>query len=734
MYHKTLFKDALWIMPARDMDSALFRKDFTLTDKTQGRIVICGLGYFELFINGKKVGDDLFVPAYSDYEPRDTADFRYPIYDQMDHRIYALEYDVTEYLQIGNNTIGIMLGSGFYNQTKRTGEGHVSYGRIKLCFNMTTDEGSVISDASVRFKEGFIRSSNLFYGEEHDYRGFDYGWDTAACDKNNWEDVTISGIPESSFHIQDCPVDKVIRKIKPKLVKRFSGYSLYDTGENISGYPVVYSKAKNETITVECAENITDDLTLDFGSMGGSKGQKGTDTYITDGINEYYHPVFTWHGFRYFTATDNCEPVECRVIHADIGITSSFKCNDETLNWYYDAFIRSMLTNMHGGVPSDCPHRERLGYTGDGQLCCSSAMYTLDAMKFYRKWMEDIKEGQDMVTGHVQHTAPFNGGGGGPAGWGGAIVTVPYEYYMHYSDISVLVEFFPRMMKYFNYMESRCKNGFVASEEKGGWCLGDWCAPDQTVIPESYVNTCLYISYLDTAIKIAGILNKQTEIIKLEKLRKNASEAVINAYRSNTEHIFIGGIQGADAFAYLIGSGDDRTLKNIESRYTKLGTYDTGIFGTYILNKVLFENGHADLAYRLMTNKMSASFFNMKEHGATTLWERWNGDSNNHPMFGASVRYIFEHILGITQPYGCAGFDSVIIAPKIIEGLDHIKGHMTAALGIISVGYDKKSDSIDFSITIDKGIQAIFRLYDMEFKLNEGLNNFSISINKQQEV
>ena len=125
----------------------------------------------------------------------------------------------------------------------------------------------------------------------------------------------------------------------------------------------------------------------------------------------------------------------------------------------------------------------------------------------------------------------------------------------------------------------------------------------------------------------------------------------------------------------------------------------------------------------------------MKAHGATTLFERWNGDSNNHPMFGASIRYIFEHILGITQMDGCAGFGSVIIAPKIIEGLDHVKGHMTASLGIISVGYDKKSESIDFSISIAKGIQAVFKLYDMEFALNEGLNNFSISTNKhQQEV
>lgn len=142
-------------------------------------------------------------------------------------------------------------------------------------------------------------------------------------------------------------------------------------------------------------------------------------------------PWFTWHGFRYFELTNNAEPVRCEVVHSDCAVTSSFESGSEMLNWLYDAYIRTQLSNMHSGVPSDCPHIERLGYTGDGQLCCEAAMMLLDSQKFYKKWLEDISDCQSIGNGHVQHTAPFMGGGGGPAGWGGAIAVVPYEMYKY---------------------------------------------------------------------------------------------------------------------------------------------------------------------------------------------------------------------------------------------------------------------------------------------------------------
>ena len=726
MYHKTIFKNAHWIMPSMDMDSAIFRKTFINKGCNKAVMTITGLGYFLLYINGKKVSDDLFTPAYSDYHPRETKKFRYPINDTMSHRIYCLKYDVTEYLKDGINCLGIMLGSGFYNQTKRIGEGNVTYGRIKLCFRLSLDDEYIESDKSVMYKEGFIKSSNLFYGEEHNYNGFDYLWNTENADTSGWLDSIETDIQQSELYIQNCNKDKIIKKINPKLIDHKDGLFVYDAGINISGYPVIYCEKKNEHIQVECAERINDDNTLNFISMGGGKGQKCTMKYITDGITNTFNPIFTWQGFRYFTVTDNATALECHIVHTDVKVNSSFSCSSSILNWYYKAYIRSQLTNLHGSVPSDCPHRERLGYTGDGQLCARAAMYCLDMKKVYRKWLEDISDCQDINNGHVQHTAPFNGGGGGPSGWGGAIVTVPYEYYLHYGDLSVLRKFFPKMLHYFEYMESRCSNGLVIREEEKGWCLGEWCTPEPTYIPESYVNTCLYVKLLQIGQTTADILKKFEDKKRISKLEQIHKKAITDAYMSKLESTFIFGNQGADAFAYDIFLGDERTLENIKRRYESLLTYDTGIFGTYILNKVLFENGLSDLAFLLLTNKKEASFYNMKKQGATTLWERWNGDSNNHPMFGASARYLFEYILGIRQKPDTSGFDEVIISPLRIKGLNRAKGHITCRHGKIAVSYMKSDQITEYRIQIPKNVNAVFSVGTTKKILNEGLNIIKI--------
>ncbi|MFA5340911.1 MAG: family 78 glycoside hydrolase catalytic domain [Clostridia bacterium] len=726
MFHKTIFKDAQWIMPSTDVDSAIFRKTFIYDGEQKAVITITGLGYFILYINGIKVSDDLFTPAYSDYHPRDTAKFRYPIHDTMNHRIYCLRYDISKYMNIGENCIGIILGSGYYNQTKRLGEGNVTYGRIKLCFHLHLGNTDICSDQSVVFKQGFIKSSNLFYGEEHDYTGFDYMWNTLNAETAGWTQSICCPAPQSDYHIQDFNSDRIIKEIKPKLISKINGCYLYDAGINITGYPVINCPDKNKTVIVECAECIDDNNNLDFISMGGAKGQKCTMKYITDGITQNYHPFFTWQGFRYFTVTDNASCETCHVIHTDVAVTSSFSCNNRILNWYYKAYIQSQLTNLHGCVPSDCPHRERLGYTGDGQLCCRSAMYCLEMKDIYRKWMEDISDCQDINNGHVQHTAPFNGGGGGPSGWGGAIVVVPYEYYMHYKDTSVLTRFLPKMMRYFSYMESRCENGLVVREEEKGWCLGEWCTPEPAYIPESFVNTAIFIKLLMMAKDAAKILKKDFEYDSIQKMICRHTEAFENAFMSKLEHTFIFGQQGADAFAYNISLGDNRTLENIKTRYESLLTYDTGIFGTYILNSVLFDNGLSDLAFRLLTNKKTASFYNMMKNNATTLWERWNGDSNNHPMFGASVRFLFEHILGIRQKEGSAGFDEIVISPKKIKGLNKAKGHITCDHGVISVSYNTIDESRNFVIEIPKNVTAVFEYEANIIQLKCGKNTIRV--------
>lgn len=718
MTHREMFSDARWLVPAEDLDAALFRSVFTAKAGEKTEITVCGLGYFILYINGKRVGSDEFVPANSDYHDRPGMTLAYPLNDEWNHRIYCMKYDISEYICDGENVIGVMVGGGFYHQTKRLAEGNMSYGKIKLCYKIDFNGRTVFSDKSVKYKTGFFKSSNLFHGEELDYTGFDRKWNTSEAENSGWKDVSLCAAPKSEYLIQTCPTDKVVETLKPELVKNFGDYSVYKIPKNITGYPVIRCKKAGETVVMECAEEIYEDGRLDNTSVG--YGHQRQIEKIVTYSEEIYHPWFCWFGFQYFTLTNNAEPVEIRVIHADVAVTSDFRCSDETLNWFNRAFVNTQLSNMHGGIPSDCPHRERLGYTGDGQLTCDAVMTQFDAKEFYRKWILDICDCQDMHTGHVQHTAPFAGGGGGPAGWGGAMIVVPYQYYRHYGDREFIDEIYPHMQKYVEYMESRCEDGIVVREEKDGWCLGDWCPPQKVEIPEPFVNTTMYTTMLDMLSELSEPKEKEKYTALAEYHRSKIKEK----YCENGS--YLNGIQGADAFAMYCGLGDEKLLEKICDKYEKLSEFDTGIFGTPILLDILFRNGKGDLAAKLLANKNTVSFETMRRHGATTLWENWNAESSHsHPMFGASTVYLYNYVLGLRQKENTAGWTDVIVEPFFADCLDFAEGYITTPQGKISVSWKRENGSVTVNIELSKNINAVFKHKSYTEKLSFGTNTLT---------
>lgn len=726
MTHKEIFNNAKWIKPKEDMSSAIFRGTFELKDKCSTKINICGLGYFILYINSKRVSCDELVPAYSDYIKRDREKMNliYPLNDIMDNRVYCLSYDISEYIKKGTNVIGVMLGGGYFHQTERKAEGNMDYGNIRLCYLIKTEENEFASGENTLYKQGFIKKSSLFFGEEHDYNGFDYNWNTENADLNGWKTPEICKDMKTEFYIQSCNTDKIIRSFKPLKLKDFGEYSVYDAGLNLSGYAVVQCDEPNQKVEIKFSELLSADGNLDPLSAGWN--QTACDTFITDGKTKEFFPRFLWHGFRYFSLTNNANPTEVREVHADIPVSGDFKCSDQNLNWLFDTFVHTQLSNMHSGVPSDCPHRERLGYTGDGRLCAAAAMLSLDSKDFFRKWIYDIADCQDKTTGHVQHTAPFAGGGGGPAGWGGAIISVPYTYAKISGDTDMISEMYPNMLKYRDYMESRCEEGLVVREEKKGWCLGDWCTPQKIKLPEAFANTCMYVDLLEILRYCEKLLDKNTG--KTESLISFHRQSLIKKYREK-DGTFLGGLQGAEAFAYSCGIADGNTLDSLVRKYEKLGMYDTGIFGTYILNEVLFKNGKQNLAYSLLSGDGEVSFSHMRKNGATTLWENWNGaDSNNHPMFGASVRFLFEYILGITQTEDSYGYKKAVIAPANIEKLNFAKGHIKTPSGKISVEYKKEKDNITFVIVISGDTEAVFKYGETEKNLSFGENHIKIPL------
>ena len=731
-----MFGTAEFVSPSDETVTAPWiRGTFELHGTKSAKIRICGLGMFELYINGKRVGDDIFVPVFSMYEKRENRDVVYKIEQNFSYRTYVLEYDITEYVKDGINTICVLLGKGWYDCPGNYAEGCDAFGKVKLCYSISAFDGkseSVIkSDSGLKWAKSHIVKNDMIFGEEHDYTLYDENIFDAGFDDSLLSNVIPAKAPLAEYCIQDCPADKVTRRIKPRLYATVADTKIYDNGENITGWVVMKGGKSGEEIELYHTEDVNPDGTLNPDSFFG-KSRPQREIYISDGKTPM-HPHFCWHGFRYFSVKGSAEPSEVLVIHADVKLSCGFHSGNETLDWLFDAYVRTQTDNMHMGIPSDCPTREKLGYTGDGQLCCDAVMTMFDAKAFYRKWIRDIADSQDTVTGHVGHTAPFQGGGGGIGGWGSAIVEVPYTYYKHYGDIETLREFFPNMIRFMTYMDSRCECGIITGEEKGGWCLGDWGFPDkssETLLPQNYVNTYFYIKCLDRMTEISALLGKKTLSESYAANAYDSRRVMKAAYMSPMTDDFCADVAGANCFAIDLGIGTQKTYKSMYDKYSKSKALDTGIFATDILIRLFFEKGNADLALELLTSHVeNYSFGYMKDNGATTLWEYMTGDmSHNHPMFGAAVKTLFTEILGIKQTKGTAGFTSVELQPVTVKGLCSYEGYVTVPSGKITVSYERDDVHTLYKFNVPEGVSAIFRNECNTYCLKPGENVYDMQL------
>ena len=692
--------DSEWLTFDSEEPSVIVWKTVALEELRPAVIDLCGLGWTELYVNGKRVSEDRFVPVWSDYRERDFSTLLYPTADRMTHRTYVLQYDVTPFLRRGENVLCVLLGNGWYRQTRRVIEGRNAYGDSLLLRFELRSGGEVLakSDASCKWTPSFVRDNNLFFGEEQDLALFRP--DFAERVPESAESCRLSRGFDTELCRQDCPADRSVREIPVREVLRCGTRRVYRAEETVSGWAVVVSGGGD--VRVRYADALTDAGELDFTYTGGGD-QIAEDFFRNSSPGQVLEPRFTWHAFTYVETVGECSVRSVRVVHADVKPVVSFRCDNEVLNWLSDAFVRTQLNNMHCGVPSDCPHRERLGYTGDGQLVCETAMLFLDADKFYRKWIRDILDCQDIVSGHVQHTAPFYGGGGGPGGWGCAIVTVPLRHYERYGDIGVLKESFPHMERWVDSMETFSENGLVVREYSGGWCLGEWCTPGDLLLPEPFVNTYFYLKSLARLERICALLGRSPE--RFAALRRRGEEAFRREYFREADGSFLGSVQGADAFGLDLGLGDRRTEHLLKTRYREDPRFDTGIFGTDVLCDVLARLGETETLFRLLSGREFPSFGFMKDSGATTLWEDWDGrNSRNHPMFGACAKHLVRTFAGISR-----GPDGIVrLAPNLVSGIGRLCCSVDGPDGLIRILYEKQGDKVHISAESEREAELIF--------------------------
>ena len=727
MNQQEMFGSAQWLGFDGVTRTPVVRASFEAHGAVKAEITVCGLGYFELYVNGQRVSEDLFVPATSDYCPRDIRVGGQPFDETFRHRCYCLKYDVKPFLKEGKNELGAALGPGFFAQETWSFDGDVNFGEVRLCYRivLTDAEGNTaeaVSGGDARWRQGEVVSCNLFRGEKHDLNVCPRDWMT--MDYSGWNKVRILPPMETDYQLQDCPADRVERTIVPMLLQEGPRGKVYDLGENITGWVVLRDRSKKgEEIEVRFGEMLDARGQLESHYTHGQKWQT-----VSDGAGRIIHPRFTWLGFRYFAVQGNAEAVCAAVIHTGAKVTSSFRSASPVLNWLYEAYVRTQLGNLHGGIPSDCPHLERRGYTGDGQLTCEAAMLAVDYRATVRKWMRDIMDCQDEKTGHVQNTAPYTRCGGGPGGWDIAIINVPLQYYHQYGDAQPLAEMYDGMARYLGYLEMHSEGDLVVSDREGEWCLGDWCTPDPIRLPPPFVNTYFLVKALDSMAEIDSILGKpENEAWKAR--RKRACGAIVKNYFDPKTHDFAENVQGANAFALDIGLGDQTTLEHFLDRYDQLGGYDTGIFGTELVTRLLGEKGRYDLEYRLLSSEKPCSFGAMMRAGATTLWEYWAEceyqRSLNHPMFGAACKQLFYDALGMRQASGSVGWKKVRVEPRFMDWLPQAEGCIETPLGRLKVSYQKTLLHTEITVEVPQGMQAELMLHGRPAPLAAGRNTFA---------
>ncbi len=690
-----IFDRAVWIGAADKSMFPLFRKSFTVCGAVRSASIrIIGYGASLFYLNGKLGTQDLYAPVVSDFEERPML-----IRERFGHRAYYNEYDITSYLREGKNTLAVMLGNNWYNGNYSD----VAYGNKKLVYRIeiVTDAGTtyIVSDESDRVAPFYLAFSYLPGREWHDYRHYDEQMLLPEYDDSSWDFAVAEKPVKTEFYKSTCPPDRVIQTITPTFVGYDGDAKIYDAGENLAGFPVILSEQGSDAVTVTFSEELED------GRLVERHGYNQEFVMLTGGRALQAHAGFTWYGFRYFRVEGRASAVSVCRVHADVKVSSSFECANETLNWIYKTYLNTQTVNLHTGIPSDCPQIERRGYTGDGQLTCRAAMRTLDMRAFYDKWIDDISDCQDRISGHVQYTAPVTCSGGGPGGWGAAIVIVPYEFWKYYGDDSKIRAMYPQMLRYFDYLEAHSECGLVVSDEPGRWCLGEWCTPGPVLLPAPFINNYFYVVALKKTIEIAKYLGRHEDVPMLEEKMYERKRAIKRAYFNPWDGNLIGNQQGANAFALDIGLGDVRTRENFIRYYEQLGHYDTGIFGTDLVTRLLFEYGRGDIALRLLTACEPWGFGKWQKDGATTFWEEWGASrSHNHPMFGAVVSCFFEYLLGIRAKD--EGQTKLTIAPVALEGLAYAKGHVTVPAGEVFVSYDTADDKMCLEVHLPEGVTA----------------------------
>lgn len=690
----------------------LLRKSFFLKRDNKissARLYVCGLGYYEAYLNGKKIGDRVLEPAQTNYED-------YALYSAYDIPVNEIKKE---------NVLGVMPGNGWYNQYLVWSPA-MAYGQpitiAQLIINYTNGESDTIpTDDSWKWKEGPVTSNNIYVGESYDANLEIAGWSVPGSDDNGWKPVKYaSEYPPEIFE----QIAEPIRKMEEFEVKRILSPSkntwVFDFGQNFSGWARLnISGKKGQKITMRFSEEIDKNNDIDPASTGVfATKYVQTDQYICKGEGtEIWEPRFTYHGFRYVEVT-GLESTPAKDLLTGVAVYSSmkksgtFSCSDPQINKLHDLAVWTIKSNVTG-IPTDCPHRERCGWTGDAHTIAKSLIQNFNARLFLTNYLYDIRSsGRDSknelyfgvnfldrsIITKPAGIPPMIVPGKRTSGiaspdWGTAVVQIPWLLYQYYGDIDLLRTFYPDMKTWVDYISNKFPE-FIVNHG-----LGDWCPPggnkmiDCPVPLSSTAFHYLDLSYLTKTAYLFGYSSdasyySQRMINVRERFNKQFFDATKNSYGSQTANTM------AIQFGLVPEEKIKKVAKSLSDEITNGSTefLTTGIFGLGRIFPVLAGNGAEDLAYRLLTKTGINSFANMWDnYNATTLWEVLPVDqsgvgvprSHNHPMNGGYDEWFFQGIAGIHPIDNVPGFKRMELRPYFTSKLKSAKATYESPYGTI---------------------------------------------------
>ncbi len=722
-----------WITDTHDFNvkpAPYFRKQFSAAKKIESaRAYIAVAGLYELTVNGKRIGDHRLDPTYT----------------RFDRRNLYVTYDITENLRQGENAIGVLLGNGWYNHQSTA----VWYfdkapwrARPKFCMDLriTYSDGTVETiSTGTDWQTAFspVIFNSIYTAEHYDARLEQPGWDMPGFQAEGWRNASLTGAPSQNITAQVLhPIRNVLEIPAAEMTKQGENSWLFDFGRNMAGVTrITTSGAEGTTIHLKHVERLDADGYADMSNIdvhyrpADDSDPFQTDIFILSGKGEdTFMPRFNYKGFQYVEVTSD-RPLELTqesltafFMHSDVPPVGKIQSSNNTLNRAWEAANASYLSNLFG-YPTDCPQREKNGWTGDAHIAIETGLYNFDGITVYEKWLADHRDEQQ-PNGVLPAIIPTSGWGyhwANGLDWTSTIAIIPWNIYLFYGDSRLLELCYDNIRRYVDYVDENYPSGIT------DWGLGDW-VPVKSQTPKDFTSSAYF--YADAVIlsKAAKLFGKKTDFEKYSALAQKIKSAVNDKYLNRETGIYGSGLQTELSAALHWGLVPDELKEKVAANLAKRVEadnkhIDVGLLGTKTILNAMSENGYPELAYEVASQETFPSWGWWIVNGATTFYENWPLDASrdislNHIMFGEISAWYYKALGGIFPDENQPGFKNIILKPNFFAGLDSFEASHNSPYGEILSSWKRKKRVVEYAVSVPANSTAT--LYLKSGNIKEG--------------